>query len=154
MNISSLSYFIFHMFHFEKIICKHQAELTKNHKVRIKYYKIVLLLYTIYTVGLVIRIVILPRGLSVLWWVTAVSIMAYSEAITISSAVAFGKKGYVSGDYHVSYDDIDRVCEEKSMNSSGGKILLVSIWRNNKKIGFDKMFIDEYHKLRLHIYQR
>lgn len=78
--------------------------------------------------------------------------MLYGETVTISSLVAFGENSYMSGDYYVSYNNIDKVCEEKSMNSVGGEIVLKTFWKNNKKIGFDKMFIDEYHELRLRIY--
>ena len=153
LNISSMLYFIFHMLHVKKIMSNHETEITKNHKGRVNVYKVLLLIYVIYTVGLILEIVIFSKGLSVLWWVGAVAIMTYGEGVTISSLVAFGEDGYMSGDYYVLYNNIDKVCEEKSMNSVGGEIVLITFWKNNKKIGFDKMFIDEYHELRLHIYQ-
>lgn len=153
LNISSLLYFIFHMLHEEKIITKYNAEITKYHKVRVKVYKILLIAFILFALTLAFRAIICSIRFSILWWVGSVSIMLYSESITISSLVAFGENGYVSGDFWVKYNDIDEIREEKNMNSWQGEIVLITFWKNNKKIGFDKMFINEYHKLRLQVYQ-
>lgn len=151
LNISSLLYFIFHMFHEEKNITKYNAEITKYHKVRVKVYRIILILLILVT--LIFRTIVYSIQASILWWVGWVSIMTYSESITISSLVAFWDNGYVLGDYFVKYSEIDEIREEKNMNSWKGEIVLITFWKNNKKIGFDKMFINEYQKLRLQIYQ-
>ncbi|MGN0305650.1 MAG: hypothetical protein ACI4D2_05775 [Lachnospiraceae bacterium] len=153
LNISSTLYFIFHMLHVKIMMSNHETEITKNHTGRVKAYKVLLLTYVIYTVGLILEVIIFSKDLSVLWWIGTTAIMTYAEAVTISSLVAFGENGYMSGDYYVPYNNIDKICEEKSMNSVGGEIVLITFWKNKKKIGFDKMFIDEYHELRLHIYQ-
>lgn len=153
LNISTLLYFVFHMFHEEKMIAKYNAEITKYHKGRVKAYRILLIAFILGTIILILETVICSICFSILWWVGLASIMLYSEAITISSVVAFGENGYVSGDFFVKYNDIDEIREEKSMNSWQGEIVLITFWKNNKKIGFDKMFVEEYHKLRLQIYQ-
>ncbi len=151
--VSSMLYFVFHMLHVKKIISDHEAEITRYHEGRVKVYKVLLSIYSIYIVGLLIGVVIFSKDLSVLWWIGAVAIVLYGEGVTLSSLVAFGKNGYISGDYYIPYNNIDKVCEERSMNSASGEIVLITIWKNNNKIGFDKFFIDEYHELRLHIYQ-
>lgn len=153
LNVSSLLYFIFHMFHEEKNITKYNAEITKYHKVRVKVYRIILILFILVTLILIFRTIVYSIQSSILCWVGWVSIMTYSESITISSLVAFGDNGYVSGDYFVKYSEIDEIREEKSMNSWKGEIVLITFWKNNKKIGFDKMFVNEYQKLRLQVYQ-
>lgn len=153
LNISSLLYFSFHMLYIKKNINVHNAEITKYHKTRVKWYRMFLIVYSLFTIFLIFRVIIFSIHFSILWWVGAVSIMVYCQSITISSVVAFGEKGYVSGDFFVRYCDIDEVHEERNMNSWQGEIILITFWKNSRKIGFDKMFMEEYHKLRLQIYQ-
>ncbi len=153
LNIFSLLYFVLHMLHEKKLITKHNAEITKYHKVRVKVYRILLIAFIMFALTVIFKAIICPIRFSILWWIGWVSIMLYSESITISSLVAFGENGYVSGDFFVNYNDIDEICEVKNMNSWQGEIVLITFWKNNQKIGFDKMFVDEYHKLRLQVYQ-
>ena len=37
--------------------------------------------------------------------------------------------------------------------TSKGEIVLVELYNELGKIGYDKLFLDEYHKIRLKIYQ-
>lgn len=154
LNFCSLLYFIFHFFHIKKSIEKHNAEISQHHAIRIKVYGLLLNIYIIFTAILMLMLTVFSATISVLWWVGAASVMLYSEALTISSVIAFSKNGYVSGDFFVKYDGIDMVRKEKNIDSCQGEIVWVTFWKDDKKIGFDKMFTDEYHKLRLQIYQK
>ncbi len=61
LNISSTLYFAFHMLHNKKIMSNHETEITKNHKGRVKAYKVLLLIYVIYTVGLILEVIIFSK---------------------------------------------------------------------------------------------
>jgi hypothetical protein len=153
LNVFSMLYFLSHLIYIQKNIAQYTAEITKHHKDRVKGYRRLLAVYIVFVIRLILRIAISPERISVLWWIGSVYIMTYGQAVTISAAIAFAKNGYVSGDYFVAYKDIEEVREEKTMRSLEGEILLVSFWKNNKKIGFDKLFVDEYQQIRLEIYQ-
>ena len=153
LNVFSLLYFSLHMFFIERNISKYNTEITRHHKGRVKVYRALFYIYVIFTIALVFNVILSSALFSVLWWVGAVAIMLYSECVSISSVVAFGKDGYLSGDYYVKYEDIEEIREEKNINSWRGEIVWIILLKNNKKIGFDKMFLDEYHDLRLKIYQ-
>lgn len=154
--ISSL-YFLVHTMHNRKLIDKSKAEVSKYHKDRWKWHELVLTIYVVFSIGLIIHCIYLLHMGNVFppmwWWVDSTSVIIYSESVTISSSIAVGEDGYISGDYFVKYSDIDEFQEEKELNSLAGRIVLVTIWKDKQKLGFDKLFIDEYQKIRLKTYQ-
>ena len=151
--IVSSSYFVIHKFHNDKLINKHKAIITAHHEYRINIHNIVIILYCLFSGILSLLVLFKPNESFIWWWIGSVTICIYSESVTLSSLVAFGDDGFVSGDYYVNYCDLDEIREEKSINSLAGEIVLITLWKDNKECGFDKMFLDEYHRLRLQIYQ-
>ena len=71
----------------------------------------------------------------------------------VSGLFAMGESCYCSGEYIVEYNEIKEVKEVLSRMTSKGEIVLVELYNELGKIGYDKLFLDEYHKIRLKIYQ-
>lgn len=153
LNASSFFFFVLHKLSIEKKISRYEASITEHQKKRMMVYKYIMYIYTVFTIVLIANIIIFAERISILWWLGAVSIMVYCDSVILSAVVAFGKDGFISGDYYVKYEDIERICEEKNVYSIRGRIIWISLLKNNKKIGFDKMFTDEYYKLQSKIFR-
>lgn len=68
----------------------------------------------------------------------------YSDSVYLSGITAFGEKAYASGEYIVHYSDIDQITEICEKATTSGNIVIMNLWKDNKNIGYDKMFLDEY----------
>jgi len=157
MNTCCFVYYISRVIFVEKEIKKNNLILTEYskkifriHKIIIKCYFVMVcacnLIYLYYTyIGY--------YDVKVWIWYGILLPILYSDNVHLSAITAFGYKKYISGEYLLNYSDINKIDEIKTLESSKGRIVLIRLWKNNKELGYDKLFVDEYHKLRLCVYQ-
>ena len=152
----SLLYFLNRTRYIHSNITKNELILTSYSEKILKIHKFILSLYTVATI-LIITICmyqLFNDGNMHIWiWYASVLPMMYSDSVYLSGLTAFGNEKYASGEYLIDYssvDDIKMICEK---NTTHGTMVLCSVYCGSKEIGYDKIFTDEYHKLRLKIYQ-
>ncbi len=86
-------------------------------------------------------------------WYTPLMLIMYADSVYLSSIVAFGDNEFISGKYIINYGSITNIIFIEEKNTSAGKMCLVELYNKNGIIGFDKLFIDEYHNLRLKVFK-
>lgn len=141
----------------KKRINENNLELTNYSKKIYKFHKIIIFIYivlgTVFCTMCIYKMIRECYDIKIWLWYATILPILYSDSVYLSGITAFGEKNYLSGEFLIDYKDIDEIREIKSTSTIHGDIILVTLWKNGKEIGFDKLFIDEYHKLRLMVYQ-
>lgn len=157
MNISCLFYFAGRYYFVKKNINKNDLELTDYSKRIFTRHRIILWLFLITTsISNVIYLYFIYSeyyNIKVWVWYIFLIPVLYSDSVYLSGITAFGEQKYASGEYIIEYSDIDNICELKNGKSTQGNMVLITLWKDNVNFGYDKLFVDEYHKLRLLVYQ-
>lgn len=157
MSIVCMIYFIVRTRHIKRNIEKCSAKLSEYSTSMLRWHKIILSSYIYATVlfimVLMYRMVNGDFSVEVWVWNGMQVIMMYSDSVFLSGLFAMGESCYCSGEYIVEYNEIKEVKEVLSRMTSKGEIVLVELYNELGKIGYDKLFLDEYHKIRLKIYQ-
>lgn len=157
LNISCLFYFAGRYNLVKSNINKNDLELTDYSKRIFRRHRIILWFFIIATsISNVIYLYCIYSeyyNIKVWVWYAFLIPILYSDSVYLSGITAFGEKNYASGEYIIEYSDIDNICELKNRNSTEGNIVLITLWKDNMEIGYDKLFTEEYHKLRLFVFQ-
>lgn len=157
LNICCMFYFLGRTDFVEKKINKNNLELTQYSKRIYKIHKIIIFIYiilgSIFCAMCIYKMIHERYDIKIWLWYATILPVLYSDSVYLSGCTAFGEKSFLSGEFLVDYKDIDEISEIKSTSTMHGDIILVILRKNGKEIGFDKLFIDEYHKLRLMVYQ-
>lgn len=66
---------------------------------------------------------------------------------TLDWIVVFKKYSYVSGDAELNYSTLSEIVEVQRFNNIFEELITFKIYSNDKYIGFDKMFKDDYEEL-------
>lgn len=157
INIINLIYFLIrtkyvlnNLKNNELVLTRYSKKIFTIHKCAVIYYLIavcicnIIYAYGIYTNNYDIKI----------WkWYAILLPIMYSDTMYLSGITAFGKNSFASGEYVVDYSDIVDVKEIISRDTREGTMLLISLWGKNGELGYDKLFVEEYQKLRLKVYQ-
>lgn len=157
LNISGVFYFAGRYYFVKKNLDKNDLELTDYSKRIFRIHRVILWLYFIMVcisnVAFLYCIYIGFYNIKVWIWYAVLLPALYSDSAYLSGITAFGEQKYASGEYIIEYSDINKICELKNRNTIQGNIVFISLWKGNMEFGYDKLFIDEYHRLRLLVYQ-
>ncbi|MCR4567522.1 MAG: hypothetical protein K5769_05695 [Pseudobutyrivibrio sp.] len=155
LNICIVAYFVGHMLCVKENVRQHKAKITAYYRKAISFYKYIAYMFYAFTVILIFLLCTTHTvNTIIIIWLALVTIMIYFDCTIVTAIVAFGEDGYVSGDYYIEYNNIEDISKEKSLYSWQGEIVLIYLWRGDEKIGFDKLFLDEYETLRTKVFQR
>lgn len=133
------------------VLTRYSDKIFRIHKWAVLYYFVaVFICNAIYAYNIYIN----NYDIKVWKWYAILLPIMYSDAMYLSGITAFGEHSFASGEYVVNYSDIAEVKEIISGYTREGKMLLISLWGKNGELGYDKLFVEEYQKLRLKIYQK
>lgn len=155
LNITSSLYFLYRTHYVRSNIKNNNLELTSYSR---KIYMIHICIMAIYFLLVLLSSIyffqhIYDSNYKIWIWYALILPMMYSDSVYLSGITAFGENYFASGDYLVKYDNIDEINEIKEANTTQGKMMLISLCKNGKEYGYDKLFVEEYHKLRLYVFQ-
>lgn len=158
INSMCLIYFISRMFYVLNNIKKINAEVTDYSRKLLFRHKKNIYIYFFATIILSCVMVYMKvknnANLEIWYWYGLQLPMMYSDAVNLSCVTAFGKNEYCSGDYVIRYSGITNCTEILHKTTRVGKAVVVELFKYDKKIGYDKFFIDEYHQFRLKVFQK
>lgn len=155
LNVLSVIYFVCRTSYIQSNLCKYNLELTsyseriyRLHKYIVKICVLLILVLNIYYIRN-----INGENFKIFIWYATILPMLYSDSVYLSGITAFGDKHYASGEYLIKYDDIDQIKELREKDTIQGPMVLITLYKKGEEYGYDKMFIDEYQKLRINIFQ-
>lgn len=148
-DLICLIYFLLRTVFIKRSIEKNQLVLTdysnrilKRHYVIISIFIIMIAIH----IGYIIANIALDLNQEIKTWIWFAILLPvlYSDSVYISGITAFGEEMYASGEYIVYYSDIDQITEIWEKRTTSGNIVLMTLWKDGRNIGYDKMFSDEY----------
>lgn len=75
----------------------------------------------------------------------------YSYGAHLSAITGIGKEAFCSGKYTISYSSITECRIVKKYQTWSGDIWIIDLFYEDKKVGYDKFFPDEYFKIKENI---
>lgn len=155
LNTFTMMYFIYRRCRITSKINRYRLKLTTYSNKLYKIHRYVLVAYSFMVVisDFVFVCFIHDTYYKIWIWYAIILPMLYSDSAHLSSITAFGNNYFLSGRYLVKYDDIEQIKELKECDTVSGKMVLVSFYSKGKEYGYDKLFLDEYHTLRLNVFQ-
>lgn len=158
MNIIYLTFFLFktkyvlnNLKNKELILTEYSEKILRIHKYIVFYYFVAVYICNIVYVC---KIYTNSYDIKVWIWFALLLPVLYSDSVYLSEITAFGNYSFGSGEYIVNYSEIVEIREITDRNTIAGKMVLVSLLGKNGELGYDKLFVEEYKKLRLKVYQK
>lgn len=155
LNGLSAIYFLCRYFYIKANLKNNNLELTPYSKRIYNIHKgiitICLLIMLVINIYLVCNIY--DGNYKIYIWYGIILPMLYGDSVYLSGITAFGEKYFASGEYLIKYDDIEEIKVVTEKDTIRGQMVLITLYRNGKEYGYDKLFVEEYHKLRLKVFQ-
>lgn len=153
--IISIFYVICHYIRINKMNRNKSLSLGYLNYKFLTQFRIGFIIFIILNVGIIIWMLInnYKTTSESLWiWSAPLMTLAFIKGVFLDSIVMFGETYYYSGRYRVLYKSITHCEVIKETNTSLSKIYLVKLYNNDKLVGFDKFFMDDYFLLRKKIF--
>jgi len=155
LNVLSAIYFLYRYFYIKANLRNNKLELTPYSERIYNIHKGILTICVL--IMLVINIYficnICDGNYKIYIWYGMVLPMLYGDSVYLSGITAFGEEYFASGEYLIKYDDIDEIKVVTEKDTIRGQMVLIALYKNGKEYGYDKLFVEEYHKLRLKVFQ-
>ncbi len=115
---------------------------------------IFILLISIHIASIIFNIVNSNYEIKAWIWFAVVLPILYSDSVYLSGLTAFGENLYASGEYLIDYSAINRITEICNADTMSGNIITLTLWNDEKYIGYDKMFLEEFLYLKSKVQHR
>lgn len=149
LDLFAVLYFSLRTWLIKGNIKRYRLELTKYSQKILNRHSVILfatiLAAVLHIIFMISKILHEPEYEAESWiWFGLLVPLLFSDSVHLSGITAFGEKVYASGEYIIEYSAIDQITELKSMNATEGSLVLMSLYKDQKEIGYDKMLVDEY----------